>query len=56
MATKYVCGDCDYVYDPGLGDAANGIPPGTPFEKLPEEWTCPECGSPKSDFFPMAGE
>jgi rubredoxin len=54
MATKYICGDCDYTYDPALGDPANGIAPGTAFEALPEDWTCPECGAPKSDFFPVA--
>lgn len=54
--TKYICGDCDFIYDPALGDAANGIAPGTPFDKLPDTWTCPECGAPKSDFYPMTGE
>ena len=26
------------------------IPPGTPFEQLPDDWTCPDCGAAKSDF------
>ncbi|MBI5844866.1 MAG: rubredoxin [Deltaproteobacteria bacterium] len=47
---KYVCTVCGYVYDPGKGDPENGIPPGTAFEKLPEDWTCPVCGAGKSDF------
>lgn len=54
--TKYICGECDYIYDPAVGDPANGIAPGTPFEKLPDTWSCPECGAPKSDFFPVAGD
>ena len=38
---KYVCGVCGYVYDPAKGDSDGGIPAGTPFEKLPEDWSCP---------------
>ncbi|MDR2713933.1 MAG: rubredoxin [Coriobacteriales bacterium] len=41
---SYVCVLCDYVYDPEVGDPENGIPAGTAFEDLPEEWTCPQCG------------
>lgn len=47
---KYVCTLCGYEYDPALGDPDNGIAPGTPFEDLPEDWTCPLCGAAKSDF------
>ena len=32
------------------GDPDNGIDPGTPFEDLPDDWTCPECGAGKEDF------
>lgn len=47
---KYICDVCGYIYDPAKGDPENDIPPGTAFEKLPEDWTCPECGVPKSQF------
>lgn len=47
---KYVCNPCGYVYDPAEGDPENGIIAGTAFEDLPEDWTCPVCGAPKSDF------
>lgn len=50
---KYVCDVCGYVYDPKKGDPSNGIPAGTPFEKLPNDWVCPDCGAGKSDFSPM---
>ena len=33
---KYVC-PCGYVYDPAVGDPDNGVAPGTPWEKVPEE-------------------
>jgi rubredoxin len=45
---KYVCPICGYIYDPELGDPDHGIPPGTAFEDLPDDWTCPYCNTPKS--------
>jgi rubredoxin len=50
---KYRCMFCEYVYDPAVGDPDNGIDPGTPFEKLPEDWVCPLCGVGKEDFEPL---
>lgn len=47
---RYVCQVCGYVYDPVKGDPDNGVAPGTSFEDLPEDWTCPVCGAEKSDF------
>ena len=47
---KYVCELCGYVYDPEVGDAENGIAPGTAFEDLPEDYTCPLCGADKENF------
>lgn len=47
---KYVCTICGYVYDEELGDPDNSVTPGTKFEDVPEDWVCPLCGVPKSDF------
>ncbi|MFR1260204.1 MAG: rubredoxin [Oscillospiraceae bacterium] len=47
---KYVCDICGYVYDPELGDPDNGVAPGTPWEEVPEDWTCPLCGVGKDQF------
>ena len=47
---KYVCIICGYIYDPADGDPENGIPPGTPFEDIPDDWTCPACGVGKEHF------
>lgn len=47
---KYKCTVCGYIYDPALGDPDGDIPPGTPFEELPDDWTCPVCGAGKEDF------
>jgi len=47
---KWECTVCGYIYDPQKGDPDNGIAPGTPFEKLPNDWVCPQCGADKSMF------
>ncbi|OYU31426.1 MAG: rubredoxin [Comamonadaceae bacterium PBBC2] len=47
---KYRCAYCAHVYDEAQGDPDTGIPPGTPFEDLPEDWCCIECGAMKSDY------
>ncbi len=50
---KYECMDCGWVYDPAVGDPDNGVPPGTAFEDIPDDWTCPDCGAEKSEFEPV---
>jgi rubredoxin len=53
MATemrKWECIVCGYVYDEAEGDPEHGIQPGTRWEDIPEDWTCPECGIAKADF------
>ncbi len=49
-ASKYRCKVCGYLYDPEKGDPSQEIKPGTPFEELPDSWTCPECGVNKDQF------
>jgi rubredoxin len=49
---KYICEVCGYVYDPDLGDPDGGVEPGTPFEEVPDDWLCPECGADKEAFHP----
>ena len=53
---RYRCAadDCaPYVYHPRFGDQSQGIPPGTAFEDLPDDWYCPLCGAGKSEFRPV---
>lgn len=50
---KYKCLVCGYEYDPEAGDTANGVSPGTSFEDLPDDWTCPVCGAGKEEFEAM---
>ena len=47
---KYRCELCGWIYDPAKGDPNNGVEVGTPFEEVPEDWTCPLCGADKSQF------
>jgi len=44
------CIVCGYVYEQSKGDPDGGIAPGTPWEAIPEDWACPECGVAKADF------
>ena len=50
---KWECTVCGHIYDPAEGDPDSGIAPGTPFEDLPDDWVCPDCGAEKSDFVPL---
>ena len=47
---KYMCIVCGWIYDEELGAPDEGIPPGTRWEDVPINWTCPECGAGKQDF------
>lgn len=47
---KYVCTVCGYVYDEAEGCPEAGIKPGTKFEDLPADFTCPLCGAGKESF------
>lgn len=47
---KYICTVCGYIYDPAVGDSDNGVVPGTKFDDIQDNWVCPVCGVPKSDF------
>lgn len=47
---KYVCDVCGWVYDESKGSPENGIPAGTKFSDLPEDFVCPLCGVDKDNF------
>jgi flavin reductase (DIM6/NTAB) family NADH-FMN oxidoreductase RutF/rubredoxin len=50
---KFECQVCGHIYDPAVGDEPGGIPPGTAFGDIPDDWVCPVCGAGKSDFKEM---
>jgi len=47
---SYVCTICGFTYYPEEGDPSMGIPPGTPFEDLPDDYKCPICNASKEYF------
>jgi rubredoxin len=51
--TSYQCSNCLTIYDKKYGDPAWNIPPGVPFEDLPETYTCHVCDSVKKYFLPV---
>ncbi len=51
--TRWKCRKCSFIYDPRVGDPDGGIPPGTPFEQIPDNWRCPVCGVTKRDFYSL---
>lgn len=46
----FTCKICGFQYNPEEGDPTAGIPPGTPFEDLPEDYKCPICNAGKEYF------
>ena len=51
---KYVCQVCGWIYDPTIGVPDDGIAAGVDFEALPDDFTCPICQAPKSEFSPKS--
>ncbi len=47
---RYICEVCGWIYDEKLGWPEEGIAPNTPFDNIPDDWHCPECGVSKMDF------
>lgn len=47
---KYLCTRCGFVYDEAAGFPEDGIAPGTKWEDVPDDWTCPDCDATKLDF------
>jgi rubredoxin len=47
---NWMCLICGWIYDEAAGLPDEGIAPGTRWEDVPPNWTCPECGARKEDF------
>nr|MDQ3318995.1 rubredoxin [Actinomycetota bacterium] len=37
-AQQWICESCGFIYDPEEGDPDGGVPGGTPFEEIPDDW------------------
>jgi rubredoxin len=46
----YQCRTCGFIYYEAEGLPEEGIPAGTKWEDVPDDWICPMCGTPKADF------
>lgn len=53
---KYQCSACYFPYDEEAGLPEEGIAPGTNWADIPEEFVCPECGTPKWNWMEYEGE
>ncbi len=42
---KFMCNICSWIYDEEKE--------GKPFRDLDDDWSCPLCGAPKTDFTPL---
>ena len=51
--SSHQCSNCLTIYDKKFGDPASDIPPGIPFEDLPDTYKCHVCDSPKNHFRPV---
>ena len=47
---KYICSICSFTYDEAVGMPDEGIPAGTKWEDIPDDWKCPICGADKWAF------
>lgn len=50
IVKRYMCVICGFIYDESKGLPGEGFPPGTKWEDIPLNWSCPECGASKDDF------
>ncbi len=46
----FVCVQCGFEYDEAKGWPEDGIAPGTRWDDIADDWSCPDCGAAKSDF------
>ena len=47
---RWICLGCGFLYDEALGLPEQGIAPGTRWEDVPDDFVCPDCGTPKALF------
>ncbi len=46
----YICVLCGFVYEQNKGLPEPSVDPGKPWDELPADWHCPECGAGKENF------
>ena len=48
--TRWICLGCGFLYDEALGLPEHGLSAGTRWTDIPDDWVCPDCGTPKHRF------
>jgi rubredoxin len=46
----WLCVLCGFMYEEAVGMPNEGIPAGTRWADIPDDWICPECSATKIDF------
>ena len=44
------CRGCGFIYKEAEGLPEEGLPPGTRWAEIPDDWCCPDCGTAKAEF------
>jgi len=52
---QYKCKTCGHIYDEAKGEPKSGIPAGTAWANVPDDWECPKCGAAKVMFKKIIG-
>ena len=53
-AACFQCPNCGYIYEPSRGQPSEGIAQGTTWNRVPDDWACPDCAvRDKVDFVPV---
>ena len=47
---NWQCRVCGLIYSEAEGRPEDGIPAGTSWDDIPDEWSCPDCGVVKRKF------
>lgn len=47
---RWECRICGFIYDEAKGLPEEGIQPGTAWDDIPDDWSCPDCGVSKAEF------
>ena len=45
-----MCIVCGWIYNEKEGAPEEGLAPGTAWEDVPDDWSCPDCGAAKDEF------
>lgn len=47
---KYMCVVCGWIYDEKTGAPKEGLPAGTRWADVPDDWVCPDCSAGREVF------